>query len=112
LLPSLAEAARQVHGQLEAELAKAGRPAPPIEFITGSMFDQDLRDADVVFSNALCLSDEMMEQMRESLVRLAPGSRIILVGKHLSTLQDFTLIQSGPRQMSWGQCAVYFYTRL
>jgi trans-aconitate methyltransferase len=110
LVPELTTAARQVYGTLTAQLIATGQPAPACEFVTGSFLDQNLSQADVVYSHATAFTDALVEKMEAHLHSVRPGTRIALIGRHLDS-SAFGLVKATSCEMSWGPSIAYVYLR-
>lgn len=82
-----------------------------IHLIHGSFLEQDISDADVLFTYSTCFLDEIMIQLEKRLSVLKKGARVITVTKTLYS-PLFQLTKSGEYQFSWGKAMVNFYEKI
>lgn len=115
LVEDLYQAANLARERYELHVKPALDPvhhSRQIHFVNGSMFDQDLSDAGVVFTHCTCFDDAMMNQLSEKLANsLRSGARVITVTKGL-TSPAFEPLGSTPFRMAWGDATVLFYRKI
>lgn len=98
------------HAYIEP-LLPAGRPRPALSFIHGDLRDQDISDADIVFSHCTTWSDSLMDGVRDRAETLKPGAHIITVSRELPS-QKCVYLGMVPVQMAWGAATGYLYQRM
>lgn len=113
LLEGLHLTAEQKLREFDAEI----RPSLPrekrqqiIELRNQDLGEADFSEADVVIAHATCFQPRLMERLGHQAERLKPGSRIILVGKTISS-PTFSLEKVVPHDMDWGRTPVFFLTK-
>ncbi|MBI2839387.1 MAG: SAM-dependent methyltransferase [Acidobacteria bacterium] len=114
LLGGLHRAAQRKLGEYDAQI----RPGLPrakqkliIEFRNEDIGETDFSEADVVVAHATCFQPLLMERLARQAERLKPGSRMILVGKSISSPM-FSLEKVEPHEMDWGRTPVFFLTKI
>jgi hypothetical protein len=89
----------------------ADRENQNVEFVLGSMFEQDYSDGDVFYTHCTCFDDDMMNRISVMLEKCKPGTRVMTITKGLTSPQ-FELVQSAPIRMGWGEATMYLYKKL
>jgi len=81
-----------------------------IQFKLGDALAIDWSYGNVVFVNATCFSNDMMEKIASCAEKLATGSIVISVTKFIpSTL--FDIVESSEMNLSWGKASLYIQVR-
>lgn len=81
-----------------------------IIFHRGSFLDFDISDADVIFMNSTCYSDELMAALDEKFETLKPGTRFISLSKPLRK-PYIEVKKSYLTEFSWGEATVFCQQR-
>jgi SAM-dependent methyltransferase len=112
IVPDLYVAAQQARERFE-ESARTDYPdaAKEITFVQGDIFTQDLSDADVVFSHCTCFDEDLMARLATVLGGLRSGAQAVTVTKELPAGSGFTLRESVPFRLGWGEATVFFYRK-
>lgn len=107
LLPRLCDVAQQ---QLKkAQQNAVSLPAVSrIQFINDDFLQYDFSDGDIIFINATALSDSIWSKLCAKLLKLKPGSRVIVTTKTIPH-RAFELLYQGRELMSWGMNSVSIY---
>ena len=114
LVPTLHESAAATLKRYESEvrphiLDEVGDKQ--IEFIQGDALKTDFSDADVVFMNSTCFSDELMNGIDKQISILKPGAYVISLTKSLSD-PSLKLLKSELNDFSWGKATAYYHQRI
>ena len=82
-----------------------------LDFIHGDFLEQDITNADVIFSHSTCFHDELMLPLERKCMSLKKGTKVLLVTK---TFQSpfFRFSKSVEYPMTWGIDAVNFYEKI
>ncbi|CAM9354360.1 unnamed protein product [Chrysoparadoxa australica] len=99
----------EIKGMWEGGMAAEAERSTELEFWHGDAFDwevADWRDADVVFANSTCFSDDLMHRMARCCEDLKLGAFVITFTKKLPSAH-FNLLEFEMYQMSWGGATVF-----
>jgi SAM-dependent methyltransferase len=113
ILPTLYQASKTILEKYEKEVRPKileKKNQQKIEFILGDFLKIDFSDADVVFANSTCFSQQMIDKLETSFLSLKKGARIITLTKKL-TNKNFYLFDSLIYKQSWGEATVNFYLK-
>ncbi len=91
-------------------LLPAHKSAPEMSFICGDMREQDISDADIVFTHCTCFSPTLMEGLRTKVDGLKSGARVITISRELGS-PNYVYQGMLPVQMAWGSATAYMYQR-
>lgn len=78
--------------------------------IEGDFLEEDWTRGDIVFMNASCYDQELMEKVEAKAGLLKKGSILIVTTKKLES-EKFKLLTSFRREMSWGKASVRIYQK-
>lgn len=81
-----------------------------IQFINDDILNVDFSQADILFINATCYSDELLRGILDRLNQLKKGSRVIITSKEMSN-DNFQCIDNQIQLMSWGKCRCRIYLK-
>jgi SAM-dependent methyltransferase len=81
---------------------------PPVKSILGDILKVDWSQADLVFVNSTCFSDEMVMSISEKPVRI--GTLAISLTRPLSAT-TWTQLEVVRKMMSWGEATVYIQVK-
>jgi SAM-dependent methyltransferase len=113
ILPTLYQASKTILKKYEKEVRPKileKKNQQKIEFILGDFLKIDFSDADVVFANSTCFSQQMIDKLETSFLSLKKGARIMTLTKKL-TNKNFYLFDSLIYKQSWGEATVNFYVK-
>jgi SAM-dependent methyltransferase len=113
ILPTLYQASKTILEKYEKEVRPKileKKNQQKIEFILGDFLKIDFSDADVVFANSTCFSQQMIDKLETSFLSLKKGARIITLTKKL-TNKNFYLFDFLIYKQSWGEATVNFYLK-
>ena len=80
----------------------------PLTFVAKDILEEDWSDADIIFTNSLLFSDEVMESIADLNIKLKKGTRIISSQKFPE--RDYLKLTHAVRmRMGWGLNLVYVY---
>lgn len=79
-----------------------------VQFINDSFLNYDFGEADIIYVAATCLNDATWSELISKMLRLKPGSRIIVTTRMIDH-EQFESIYQGVELMSWGLCPVRIY---
>jgi SAM-dependent methyltransferase len=82
-----------------------------IYFIKGDFFTVPFNDANLVFINSTCFSEEQMERIVNLSLNLERGSKLIVLTKKITDNQNFELLTENQYPFSWGYATVRIYER-
>ncbi len=108
LLPGLHQAANEILNRLSTYNSVQ---LSSISFINGNFLNYDFTDGDVIFINATCLDYYAWQAIVEKLIRLKPGSRVIVTTKKILN-PEFKMLYEGRELMSWGMNSVHIYVKI
>ncbi len=114
LVWDLWQAADQVRARYETEiqpLFPAERQGQQISFINGNFLEQDISDADIVFTHCTCFGEDLMQGITAKVEQLKPGARVITVTKSLLS-PVYESLGSLPYRMAWGESTLHFHRRV
>ncbi len=110
LVEDLYLAAERVRERYEAGVRDTLPHRAEVAFRRGDMLEQDLSDADIVFTHSTCFDDTLMLRLAEKLSGLRTGARVITVTKSLPS-PDFELIGHELHPLAWGEATLYYHRR-
>ncbi len=113
-LHELNESAKTAHARYQGyvlPLLPPEKSGQEMNFICGDMREQDISDADIVFTHCTCFSPALMDGMRAKLEGLKIGARVITVSRELGS-PHYTYLGMIPVQMAWGAATAYLYQRM
>jgi SAM-dependent methyltransferase len=113
ILPTLYQASKTILEKYEKEVRPKileKKNQQKIEFILGDFLKIDFSDADVVFANSTCFSQQVIAKLETSFLSLKKGARIMTLTKKL-TNKNFYLFDSLIYKQSWGEATVNFYVK-
>ncbi|MBI2444574.1 MAG: hypothetical protein HYV42_05045 [Candidatus Magasanikbacteria bacterium] len=113
LIPELYQTAAAVREKFNQRLRPAlpqSYPEPDINFRSGDIFTEDWSEADVIFVQATCFSENLLTQLTERCQQLKPGSRIISVTATLDA-PFLTCFHTDKFALGWGLATVWYYVR-
>lgn len=113
ILPDLYQTAIFLQQKYEKEIKPnlVNKNEGEIKFILDDIFKTNFFDADIVFANSTCFSQELINYLETSFLKLKKGAKIIMLTQTL-TNQNFKLISSKLYQQSWGEATVNFYEKI
>ena len=100
---------KHIRGSLSEE-----RQTTFVSFMLGDATAIDWLDGDVVFCNATCFDEHLMDNFSSLATRLKPLSFVITITKKLNekaTSLYFELLEASQIQMHWGWAHIYLYQR-
>ena len=107
ILEGLYQASLAIKSIYEAEMEAAGAPqCPRLEFVLGDLFDTDWTQADCIFANSTCFSNEMMDRIAQ--VRPKPGCKAITFTKYLKA-PHWRILERVQKDMSWGIATIFIH---
>jgi SAM-dependent methyltransferase len=82
-----------------------------IEFLHGNLLRKNFSKGTLFFLNATCFRDKDWQALQKKLLKLAVGTRFIVVTRQLED-PAFQLIEGATYQMSWGPSSVHIYRKV
>jgi len=82
---------------------------PKVTFTCEDMFTADLTQATFIYLYGTCLNDDSIEQLIESLKKVAPGTKIVTISYSLAREGLFKLVKELPLYFPWGSTEAYLH---
>lgn len=113
LVPTLHQSAMEALKRYETEIKPRIADevkGKEIKFIEADILQTDFSEADVIFMNSTCFSDELMNGVDRRIDSIKPGAYVISLTKSLSN-PALKLLKSELNDFSWGKATAYYHQR-
>ena len=113
LLPELNDAAQMVLQRYQDQILPylPQKHWQQIEYRCADMMEQDISDADIVFTHCTCFAPMLMDAIRAKCEQLKVGAIVITISKELGS-PLFAHADTRVVQMAWGTATAYFWKKI